>query len=59
MLQHPITTAALVEQRQADLRRQAEQARLIWPGRLTRRARRQSASRWRLAQRTPIQRTQE
>jgi hypothetical protein len=53
MLQfHPDITAALVEQRQAELRRQAEQARLARSFRISRKAQRRAAHRWwRLARR--------
>ena len=46
MLQHPITTAALAEQHQADLQHQAEQARLAGSHRPARRTRGRTARRW-------------
>jgi hypothetical protein len=46
MLQHPIIAAALVEQRQADLRRQADRWRLAHSGRDDHRSRRPASRRW-------------
>jgi hypothetical protein len=46
---HPVTAAALAEQRQADLRHQAEQAHLARSYRLARRPRR-----WRATQRCSL-----
>jgi hypothetical protein len=50
---HPVTAAALADQYQADLRHQAEQARLTRSYRLARRPRRRRTARrwWLLAQR--------
>jgi hypothetical protein len=46
MLQHPIIAAALVEQRQADLRGQADRWRLARSARAHRRSRRPASRRW-------------
>jgi len=56
MLQHPSSTTALAEQHQADLRRQAEQARLVRGGRLAPRARRAAVGRRQSAQPTWLKR---
>jgi hypothetical protein len=51
---HPVTAAALAEQHRADLRDQAEQARLARSYRLARRPRRwRAARRWRLLAHRP------
>ena len=52
-MQHLIFSAALAEQRQADLRHQAEQARRAWSHRPARRIRRRTARRWWLPAQRP------